>query len=155
MRKRRVLEKVLARQQVILLQETHWNEQQGAVWSSGFMAHTTVVAAPARVCPQQGGPQGRVAILVPQPLVVLHQAIMVAGCAVQARVRAPAPGGNGPAFTFVSIYLPPAERGPTLMQLLEQPAPEAPVLLGGDANFDIWQPRDAEETRLAGVFFTL
>lgn len=128
MKKRWVLERILARQQVILLQETHWNEQQGAVWGSGLMAHTVVVIAPARTCPLHGGPQGGVAILVPQPLVVVHQAIMVPGCVVQARIREPAPL----AFTFVSIYPSPTERGPTLLQFLDHPAPEAPVLLGGD-----------------------
>ena len=105
-------EQVLARQQVMLLQETHWKKNQGAVWGSGIMTHTAVVAAPARRCSEHGGPQGGVSILVPHPMKVIEQATMVEGCAVQARVQLPAPGVDGPAFTFISIYLPPAARGP-------------------------------------------
>eukprot|EP00969_Alexandrium_andersonii_P268848 11882208-Alexandrium_andersonii.AAC.1 len=49
--------------QVVVLQETHWNPEEAALWAGQFPL-ARVYSSPCRVGPR-GGAQGGVSILVP------------------------------------------------------------------------------------------
>ena len=90
----------------VLLQETHWDEAAAAVWGGGVFPHTDLAHSAARPGPH-GGPQGGVAVLVPEPLTLRSAAVLVPGCAVAADVAKP----GGDRCTYVSLYLPPGQQG--------------------------------------------
>eukprot|EP00974_Lingulodinium_polyedra_P018184 1760080-Lingulodinium_polyedra.AAC.1 len=54
--KKRVLERMLESETVVMVQETHWNAHTAATWQSGVLAHSSVVQRLARPGPR-GGPQ--------------------------------------------------------------------------------------------------
>ena len=64
MGKRALIRHWLEAGRIVLLQETHWTDVDIAVWETAFPA-ATVLAAPATLGPR-GGPQGGVAILLPE-----------------------------------------------------------------------------------------
>ena len=74
--KRRAIEKSLAKQHAVLLQETHWFESALGIWEAGTFLHTRVVAATTRPG-NEGGPQGGVAIVCPIPHRVVEHATLV------------------------------------------------------------------------------
>jgi len=110
--KREVLRRLLEAGRVVLVQETHWTAADAAVWHARFPAahlrHSEATEGP------RGGPQGGVAVLVPQALTVLSNRVLVPGRAIEVTVRLE----SGPA-RFLSVYLPPTDREGTRRALVE------------------------------------
>ena len=119
--KRAQLLKLTDRGTVVLLQETHWDAEAAAIWSSGVLPHGAVAHSLSRPGPQ-GGPQGGVAVLCPGPKRVVARKELVPGCAVAATIAGPS---DEPAVTYVSIYMPPGCQMEVLSALEGAPPPGA------------------------------
>ena len=143
-----VLDRVLAGH-VVCVQETHWSEAQGFAWAGLFPA-TQVAFAHAHTDPL-GVTRGGVAILVPHRARIVSQRILVPGSAVECCVDY----GEEGTRTFWSVYLPPGSQGVTLGALWEaRPPPGSALVVAGDFNVELVQPRTEEESALRERLFS-
>ena len=92
---------------VACVQELHWSAQDGGVWAGLFPA-CQVVSSAARPGPR-GGPQGGVAIVIPDTYEVLNKRTVVPGLYVEATVRQRGAPTQS-AWVVQSLYLPPDDR---------------------------------------------
>ena len=82
--KRATVRRWLDQGRIVALQETHWSLIDVSTWAS-LLPGCSVVASPARPGPA-GGPQGGVALLVPDRFPVLERRDLVPGLFVAAKV---------------------------------------------------------------------
>ena len=142
-----VLDKVLAGQ-VVCVQETHWSEAQGFGWAGLFPA-SQVAFAHAHTDPR-GVTRGGVAVFVPHRTRIVSQRVLAPGCAVECCIDY----GEEGMRTFWSVYLPPGSQGDTLDVLWDAlPPPGSALVVAGDFNIEIVQPRTEEEAGLRDRLF--
>ena len=141
--KRLTIQRKLLQGYVVAIQETHWDAEQRAAWSSAFPG-SSVVTSLAR------GPQGGVAVLLPLGCREEGRAELVQGCALRVVVDK-----GGHRFAVTSLYLPPADRRPTLQRFVEAlanvPNDADEEWFMGDLNFNPHTPGDGEDDDLAGI----
>ena len=136
--KRSAVRQWLEAGRIVFLQETHWSEADLAVWGACFPA-STLLAAHAVLGPR-GGPQGGVAILLPQGMAVLSHRVLVPGCALEVCVEL-----DGRRARLLSLYLPPGEQRRVLPVLASSlPEDGAALFAAGDANLQFARPRAGE-----------
>ena len=125
---------------IILLQETHWETADLAVWENMFPA-ATIVASEA----DRGA--GGVAIIVPPSAEVTHKQVIASGYAVMADLRY-----REQPFRVLSWYLPPGRRS-EVMTLIPQAMPNhgPPLFAGGDLNYNVPSPTADEHDRAQQV----
>ena len=99
---------------------------------------TTVVSTAARPGPCQG-PQGGVAILIPQPLDAADVREIIPGCVVEADIRRK--GTDESSTPLRGIYLPPDSRREILRKLENFPPRQGSIVVG-DLNMQIHAPSD-------------
>ena len=138
--KRGAICRALNKNNVVCLSETHWSNADAATWAACFPAatlyHTAATPGP------QGGPAGGTAILVPHKLETLSHTVLVDGCALLVEVR------DRETLTqshVLSLYFPPNRRQEIMGHLLDHPIDTARLFMGGDLNFDLYQPRTPDE----------
>ena len=139
-RKRQRIRRWLDAGKVTLLQETHWETADLAVWENMFPA-ATIVASEA----DRGA--GGVAIVVPPSVEVTHHQVIAPGYAVMADLRY-----RGQPFRVLSWYLPPGRRN-EIMRLISQAMPNQgpPLFAGGDLNYHVPSPAADEHDRAQQV----
>ena len=143
--KKAVIERLTGNNTVALLQETHWDGEAEAFWTSWLFAHTDIVSSPARDGPL-GGLQGGVAILCPHPAKIIAHRIIVPGCIIEATIDR---GDGRPPEAYISTYIPPGCLTEVLDTLDRTDPPGCGKVMGGDLNFDTDGPRDPEEDKAA------
>ena len=141
--KREQLRRWLEAGRPVLLQETHWRQEDVAVWRT-LLPAATVIASAATDGPR-GGPQGGVAILLPPAYQAVGAPLRVPGCAVAVEVAGP----HG-RLRLVSLYLPPGRQDEALGATEALiPAEGPPLVVAGDINTQMDEPREGEEERVA------
>ena len=134
--KRQRIRRWLDAGKIILLQETHWETSDLAVWENLFPAATIIASEAANGA-------GGVAILVPPSVEVSHRRIIVPGCAVIADLRF-----REQPIRVLSWYLPPGRRH-EILPLISQTMPShgPPLFAGGDLNYNVPAPTAEEHDR--------
>ena len=144
--KRAIIVKQLISGRPVAIQETHWTTDCEAVWTALFPG-ARLYSSPARKGPR-GGPQGGVAVLVPDSWQERNFKIHVSGCCVDVT----AINHQGDVTRIINVYAPPDSRTEVLEAISESrltpPEERADqTYLVGDFNLDLHFPRGPGEQR--------
>ena len=121
---------------VFLLQETHWETADLAVWETLFPA-ATIIASEA----VNGA--GGVAIIIPPAVEIIREHTLVPGYAILAELRY-----RGQSIRVLSWYLPPGRRDEVMAQISQAlPVQGSPLFAGGDLNYHVPAPTPDEHER--------
>ena len=138
--KRQRIRRWLDAGKITLLQETHWETSDLAVWETLFPAATIVASEAASGA-------GGVAIIVPPSVEVTHNRVIVPGYAIMADLRY-----REQSFRVLSWYPPPGRRN-EVIALISQAMPNhgPPLFAGGDLNYNVPSPTAEEHDRAQQV----
>ena len=141
--KRAVILRALGTGKAVCLQETHWKNDDQALWEILFPTYD-VHSSPAILGPS-GGPVGGVAIILPHNMTLRSVHVRVPGCGLEVIVER-----DNARLSISSIYLPPDRKENTINALLRNDPEweDIPRYLCGDFNIDILHPRNQAEAEL-------
>ena len=121
---------------IVLLQETHWETPDLAVWEN-LLPAATVFASEAV------NNSGGVAIIIPPSTEIIQRQILVPGYAIAVDLTY-----RGQTIRVLSWYLPPGRREEITRQCTQAlPADNIPLFTGGDLNYHVPAPNIDELER--------
>ena len=137
--KRALIRGWLEHGRIVVLQETHWSDLDEKVWAS-LLPACKVYASNARPG-RLGGPQGGVAVLVPDRYSVSECRVLAPGLAVAVRIC-----GSDDDGWLVGAYFPPGCQMEAATELRQALAGLQPVtFFAADVNLCVDEPRHGEE----------
>ena len=148
-RKRGVLRRLTASGALLGLAETHWDSAHIALWRTLFPG-AEVRASPARVGPR-GGPQGGVALVIPNGITIEGDSVTppeCGGCAICTIIRL----ANGTRQRMIVLYLPPGKQVALLHALTAWARGlevfDGTTFVSGDLNIDPHKSETEQERTL-------